>query len=153
MLATWFPNSRFSIGGIVAIVLAIILLIEWLGAIHAHFRRVLWTASLSLAMTPLIGFAIFPSNHVVLILPFILILTLVWERWQRRRVLFSVLILLLVLVIPFGLYLRSVYIYDALINNLIAILPPIAATIGLYWMRWWMLRSPRTWFDQIGDYR
>jgi hypothetical protein len=153
ILLTWFPNSRFSIGGIVSIALGIILFIEWLGSVNAHFRRVVWTASLSLAVTPLMGFAIFPSNHVVLILPFVLILALVWERWQRRRVLFSVLILLLVLAVPFGLYLQAVSVYNPLITDLLSVLPPIAAILGLYWMRWWVLHSPRTWFDRMGDHR
>jgi hypothetical protein len=136
---------------VVSIVLGILLFIEWVGSVDAHFRRVVWTASLSLAATPLMGFAIFPSNHVVLILPFILIFALVWERWQRYRVLRSILILLLVLLVPYGLYLQAVSVYDPVITNLISILPPIAAIVGLYWMRWWVLRSPRTWFDQIGD--
>src|SRR6266487_1022967 len=153
MLSTWFPNARFSIGGIVSIILGIILFIEWLGSVNSHFRRVVWTASLSLAVTPLICFAIFPSNHVVLILPFVLICALVWERWKRRRVLVSILILIFVLLIPFGLYFRSVDVYDPLANDLISILPPIAAIVGLYWMRWWVLHSPRTWFDRVGDYR
>ncbi len=153
LLSTWFPNARFSIGGIVSIILGIILFIEWLGSVNSHFRRVVWTASLSLAVTPLIGFAIFPSNHVVLILPFVLICALVWERWKRRRVLVSILILIFVLLIPFGLYFRSVDVYDPLANDLISILPPIAAIVGLYWMRWWVLHSPRTWFDRVGDYR
>jgi hypothetical protein len=153
MLSTWFPGSRFSLGGIVSIVLGLIVFVEWVGAVNAHFRRIVWVASLSLAATPLMGFAIFPSNHVVLLLPFILIVTLVWERWQRRRVAYSILILLLILAVPFGLYIRSVYIYDPLILDLMAALPPIAAIAGLYWMRWWVLRSPRIWFDQIGDHR
>ncbi|RPJ28168.1 MAG: DUF2029 domain-containing protein [Chloroflexi bacterium] len=151
ILSTWFPDASVSIDGIISIVLAILLFIEWLGSVNAHFRRVVWTAFLSLAATPLIGFAIFSSNHVVLLLPFVLILALVWERWQRRRALTTILILALALLVPFGLYLRAVYIYDPLINDLISVLPPIAAIIGLYWMRWWVLRSPRTWFDRIGD--
>ncbi|HLO29490.1 MAG TPA: hypothetical protein VK249_10165 [Anaerolineales bacterium] len=153
LLSNRFSNVKFSIGLTVSIALGIILLIEWLGSVQANFRRVVWTASLSLAATPLIGFAIFPSNHVVLILPFILILALVWERWQRQRVLFSLLILLPVLLIPFGLYLRAVSLYDPLVNDLISALPPVAAVIGLYWMRWWVIHSPRVWFDQIGGHR
>jgi len=151
ILSTWIPDARYPLGTLVSIFLGIILFIEWLGSVHAHFRRLAWTAALSLAATPLMGFAIFPSNHVVLILPFILVLALVWERWQRRRVFLSFLILLLVLLIPYGMYLRVVYVYDPQVNDLIAALPPIAAIIGLYWMRWWVLHSPRTWFDQIGD--
>jgi hypothetical protein len=151
ILSIWFPDARVSIGGIVAIVLGILLFMEWLGSVHAPFRRVVWTASLSLAVTPLIGFAIFPSNHVVLLLSFVLVLALVWDRWQRRRMWIPFLVLFLAIVIPFGLYLRAVYVYDPLVNHLISILPPVAAIIGLYWMRWWVLRSPRTWFDRIGD--
>ena len=151
--SVWFSGAPFSIGTIVYIVLGIMLFVEWLASVNAHFRRVVWTAALTLAATPLMGFAIFPANHVVLILPFVLILSLVWERWQRRRVLYTVLVILLVLLVPLSLYLRSVYIYDPLILDLIAALPPIAAVIGLYWMRWWVLRSPRTWFDRLGEYR
>jgi len=150
IVSLWFPNPTISMGRVISITLAIILLAEWLGAVEEHFRRVVWAASLSLAVTPLIGFAIFPSNHIALILPFILILALVWERWERQHVFFVILIFLPVLLIPLGLYLRSVEIYDPLVIDLIAALPPIAAIIGLYWMRWWVIHSPRVWFDQIG---
>jgi hypothetical protein len=153
LLSTWFPNVRFPLGSMVAIILGFIVFAEWVASVHEHFRRIVWTAALSLAATPLMGFGIFPSNHVVLILPFIIILALVWERWQRRRVFFAMLVFLLVLVIPYALYLRAVNIYDQLILDLISVLPPIAAILGLYWMRWWVLRSPRTWFDRLGDYR
>jgi hypothetical protein len=151
MLSFWFPDSKYPIGGIVSIVLGVVLLMEWLGSVGAHFRRVVWTASLSLAAMPLIGLAVFPSDQVVLLLPFVVILALAWERWQRQRVLVSILILLLALLIPFGLYLRSVYIYDPLITDLISIFPPVAAIVGLYWMRWWIIHSPRTWFERFGD--
>lgn len=151
ILSTWFPNARFPIGRAVSIVLGIVLLIEWLGSLNASFRRVLWAASLSLAVTPLVGFAVFPSNHVILLLPLVLILALAWERWQRRRVLVTILILIMALLIPFGLYLRAVYVYDPLVTDLISIFPPVAAIIGLYWMRWWVIRSPRPWFDRMGD--
>jgi hypothetical protein len=151
MLSIWFPDSTIPIGRIVSIALGLVVFIEWLGTVGAHFRRVVWTASLSLAATPLIGFAIFPSNHVALLLPFVLILALVWERWQRYRGLIAFLILFLTVLIPYGLYLQAVSIYDPRVNDLISILAPIAALIGLYWMRWWVIRSPRPWFDQIGD--
>ena len=150
ILSVWFPDSRFSIGAIVALILGVLLFLEWLGSVQAHFRRIVWTASLSLAATPLIGFAIFPSNHVVLILPLVLILSLVWERWTRSRVLVSILILSLALLVPIGMYLQSVYVYSPLYLDLLSVLPPIATVLGLYWMRWWVIHSPRTWFDQIG---
>jgi len=150
ILSVWFPDSRFSIGAIVSLILGVLVFLEWLGSVQAHFRRIVWTAALSLAATPLIGFAIFPSNHVVLILPLVLILSLVWERWTRSRVLMSILILCLALLVPFGMYIRSVYVYSPLYLDLLSVLPPLATVIGLYWMRWWVIHSPRTWLDQIG---
>jgi hypothetical protein len=151
ILSTWFPNLPFPPGPVVTLALAILLFLEWWDSADAHFRRVVWTASLSLAATPLMGFPIFPSNHVVLLLPFVLILALVWERWPRYRFLRVGLLFLLVLLIPFGMYYRVVTVYDPLVIDLISILPPIAAILGLYWMRWWVLRSPRTLFDRTGD--
>ncbi len=151
MLAGWFPDVKYPLGAIVAAVLGIVLLIEWLSSLGASFRRVVWTAALSLAAMPLFGLAIFPANQVVLLLPFVFILALVWERWQRRRVLITILILLLVTAVPYGLYLHAVDVYDPLVTDLIAVAPPIAAVVGLYWMRWWLLHSPRTWADRFGD--
>lgn len=150
ILSTWLPDARFSIGTTVSLGLGLIVFLEWLGAVQAHFRRIVWAASLSLAATPLMGFAIFPSNHVVLILPLVLILGLVWERWTRSRVIMVVFILALSLLIPFGIYVRTVSVYSPLYLDLLSILPPVAAILGLYWMRWWVLRSPRTWIDQVG---
>ena len=150
IVSVWLPDPRFSIATIVSLILGVLIFLEWLGSVHAHFRRIVWTAALSLAATPLIGFAIFPSNHVVLILPLVLILSLVWERWRRSRALMSLLILSLALLVPFGMYIQSVYVYSPLYLDLLAVLPPIATILGLYWMRWWAIHSPRTWFDQMG---
>src|ERR1051325_4697152 len=50
ILSRWFLNPRFSTGRVVTIVLAIIIFAEWLGAVEEHFRRVVWAASLSLAI-------------------------------------------------------------------------------------------------------
>ena len=153
MLSTWLPNLRFPLDLVISVGLAILLFIEWFEASNQHFRRVVWTAALSLAATPLMGLPIFSPNHVVLILPFILILALVWERWQRYRLLRVILLLLLVLAVPFAMYARVVSVYDPLVLDLISILPPVAAILGLYWMRWWVVHSPRSLFERIGDRR
>jgi hypothetical protein len=153
ILMPWLPKLRFSFGSAISVIVGVALFYEWVLSVGAHFRRVVWTAALSLAATPLMGFAIFPTNHVVLILPLILILALVWERWQRYRVFRAMFIFLIALLVPFSLYLRAVKIYDPVVNALMLILPPVALVLGLYWMRWWALRTPRTWFDQIGAYR
>ena len=151
--ATWFPNAKFTIGFWVSLFLGIIVFMEWLGSIDTHYRRTVWTVSLSLAATPLMGFAIFPSNYIMLLPAFILIVMLVWERWIKQRVLHTSLIIGTALLIPYGLYFRVLAGYPKIYSELLNVLPPIITIIGLYWMRWWAFRSPRTWFDQIGDQR
>jgi hypothetical protein len=151
VMSMWFPTARFSIQLWTSLFLGIILFLEWLGSINSYHRRIVWTVCLSLAATPLMGFAIFPSNHVVLLPSLILIVMLAWERWTRRRVLYVLLVLLGAFLIPFWLYARVSMGSPAIYSDLLMILPPVAAIIGLYWMRWWAFRSPRTWFDQIGD--
>lgn len=150
MLADWFPNSRISLGYWSFIVIGIILLVEWIHSFNSHIRRIVWTISLSLAATPLMGLPIFPTNGVVLLPALVLILMLVWERWTRQRVWFSILILIVAFFVPFGLYVRLLTNYDRNLADVFNLLPQIAAILGLYWMRWWAVRSPRTWFDQFG---
>ena len=74
-----------------------------------------------------------------------------WERWTRQRVWYVLLLLSSAFLIPFWIYSRVMNGAPPLYAELLTILPPIATIIGLYWMRWWAFRSPRTWFDQIGD--
>lgn len=146
-----FPNARFSIGFWTALLLGFVVFLEWLGSIGSHYRRILWTVCLSLAATPLMGFAIFPSNHVVMLPALLLVVMLVWERWTRQRVLYSILVLLFAFFLPFWLYMRVIAGYSKIYADLLTVLPPILTIVGLYWMRWWAFRTPRTWFDQIGD--
>jgi len=146
-----FPGTRFSVGVWTSILLGVIVFLEWLGTVNSHYRHIVWTVCLSLAATPLMGLAIFPSNHVVLIPSLILILMLIWERWTRQRVWFTLLVLLAASLVPFWLSYRVTSGAPVIYSQLLTILPPIAAIIGLYWMRWWAFRSPRTWVDKIGD--
>jgi hypothetical protein len=151
-MSSVFPNARFPVGLWTSIILVVVLFLEWLGAVNSHYRHIVWTTCLSLAAMPLMGLAVFPSNHVVLVPSLILIVMLVWERWTRQRVLFSLLILLPSLLVPFWLYYRVVSGAPLMYLHLLTFLPPLTAIIGLYWMRWWAFRSPRTWFDRLGGH-
>ncbi len=150
MLAEWMPDIRFSVGGVLSVLAVAIVVVESIGAIQAPFRRVTWTALLALAAMPLAGLAIFPSNFVVLVPCVILVIALVWERWLRRRLVAVLLILIIVVAVPFALYYETIFVYAPLYTQLLSILPPMTTIIALYWMRWWVVHSPRTWADLIG---
>lgn len=147
--ARWFPHVEFSIGQGTAILLGVLVFWEWIQAAHSHFRHMIWAACLSLAVTPLMGLAVFPSNHVVLLPPLFLFVMLAWERWTRRRGWFPPLVLLAVFGAPFWLYDQVSAGAPRLYADLLTFLPPIASLLGLYWMRWWAVRSPRLWADQL----
>ena len=149
-LSAWFPDSRLPIGSIVALALSVIVVFEWVGSVRAHFRRIVWTSALSLAVAPLLGFAIFPANHVVMLFPLIMILALVWERWHRRRTWATALVLLVAFAVPPVLFFGSTRTSESIYLDLLTVLPPVASIFGLYWMRWFAVRSPRTWLDQVG---
>lgn len=147
--SVWFPESRIPVGTAAALAAGGIVLLEWIGAVRSTFRRIVWTAALSISVTPLLGFAIFPSNHTILLFPLVVILALVWERWNRRRVWWTMLVLGLVVLIPFGLFAASNYYIERVYPDLLTLLPPIAAIVGLYWMRWQAVRASRPWIDQV----
>ena len=150
MVNVWFPNLPFNLGAFLSLAFGGLVFFEWIGAVNGSFLRIFWTASLSLAAAPLVGFAIFPSNHVALIPALVLIVSLVWERWRRNRVLMTVLVFSLALLVPFALYLQTASVYNRIYTDLLSVLPPLATLLGLYWMRWWVVRTPRPWADQIG---
>jgi hypothetical protein len=150
VLSVYFPQIPFHVGPFISLFFGVIVFIEWIGAVHSNFQRVFWTACLSLAASPLVGFAIFPSNYVALIPSLILILSLVWERWTRRQVIMTIFVFGLAVAVPFVLYYQTSAVYDQLYTDLLSVLPPLGAILGLYWMRWWVIRPRRTWADQIG---
>jgi hypothetical protein len=145
------PEAPFPIGAGISILVIVVVFIEALASVNAPFRRLVWTASLALAAMPLTGLAIFPSNYVVLILPFVLVVSLIWERWLRRRLIVVALIWLVALLAPFGLYYETVLVYAPHYTDLLTVLPSLSMIVALYWMRWWVVHTPRIWADRIGN--
>ena len=153
ILSGWFPQVPIPLGTVVGVSLIGIVLIESIGAAKAPFRQVVWVAALALAAMPLAGLAIFPANYVVLILPMVLVMSLIWERWPRTRLIGVLVILLAFFAAPFYLYYETVIVYNPFYTELLSVLPSAAMIIALYWMRWWVIHSPRIWADRIGNFR
>jgi hypothetical protein len=110
----------------------------------------MWAAFLALALNPILGFAIFPTNHIVLMPAVIIITTLAWERWKDQRITVSLFLIGLICFFYFGLYFEVAGKSADIYSELLSILPPVLAALGLYWMRWWVVRPPRIWADQFG---
>jgi hypothetical protein len=141
-----FPATGVRFSYLLTGMAAAVLLWEWWLARRGDYRHVIWAGCLTLALTPLLGLPTNPENYAVLILPVALLALLIEERWGfgGRWVVLGLLIVLFV-----GLW----AIYLAASNPSIALFfpAPIFLILGLYWVRWWAIRPPRTWADTIRD--
>ena len=145
-----FPSLNISINKWISAVVSVVILFEAIRSADEHARQVMWVAFLALSMNPIVGFAIFPSNHIALLPAAILITALVQERWQASRIVTSAFLVGLVVFFYLGFYFEMLDASSQLYSELISILPPLLTVIGLYWMRWWAVRPPRIWADQLG---
>jgi len=150
-LASIFPNFNLSINGWISTAGGVILLFEALRSVNEHSRHLIWVAFLSLALNPLMGVPMFPSNHVVLIPAAILVTALVWERWANKQIVRSAFLIGLILFFYFGFYFEMTVGLTHVYSEVLRILPPVLTVLGLYWMRWWAIRPPRIWADQLGE--
>ena len=143
-----FPAYGAHAAQAVTVLLAILLLYEWAATRAADFRRFIWAACLTLAATPLIGFRTDLSNLAVLFPSLALIFAATTSRWRSRYWLTS-LLLLLVLLLPWGLFVRWFWLHDQRSYDYLLLFSPLFTMAGLYWTRWWFIRPPRTWFDHV----
>ncbi|MFZ1042256.1 MAG: hypothetical protein WCA79_07590 [Anaerolineales bacterium] len=132
--------------------LILLLGIEWYASRGRDFHHFIWTCCLTLAVTPLIGFRTELSNLVVLFPGLALIFATVVERWRHGYWLTG-LLYLIVLLLPWGLFIRSVVFQNQFYQDLLSLFFPIFIIAGLYWTRWWFIRPPRTWLDYVRSSR
>jgi hypothetical protein len=133
LFVAWFPGlgDRFAWG--LAIITSWILISEWRTAPRLDFSRLLWLVSLTLVLTPLIGFPIQTGNFVFYILPLAIILDALRRRWRTTGVVFGWAILAMLLLVP---WLEAA----SVANPRTALIFPITIffIISLYWVRWWV---------------
>jgi Glycosyltransferase family 87 len=122
--------------------LIILLFVEWRDARKREFRHFFWTACLTLCVTPILGFRFGIQNITVLVLPLFLFITILGERWQGRGI-WS---------LP-GIVLLAMWIFSWIMavafHPTLYLLIPILLILGLFWMKWWIVRPPRTTFEVV----
>ncbi|MFZ5877922.1 MAG: hypothetical protein ACOY0R_00990 [Chloroflexota bacterium] len=143
----WQPESGFRLGWGLTAVSLVILAFEWAAGRAAEFRRFYWTACLTLALTPLLGMRSALENLALLIPAAALIFAVARERWRAGYWL-TVSLLLAFLVIPWALFF-GVFLEASLRRELLFLFMPVVTVIGLYWIRWWAIRPPRTWTERV----
>ena len=140
----WQPEYGSQLGLALRWILIIVLFLEWRAARGQEFQRFLWVACLTLAATPLLGIRTDVSAYTVLLLPLALVLAVAQKRWKQGR--WGVGFILLALLGLWALFLRVPNADEILFLTL-----PLFLVISLYWIRWWAIRPPRIWVDEIAQ--
>lgn len=134
-----FPYVGNRLGWVVSGLLAIILLVEWWQARKKEFQQMVWTAGLTIALTPLLGFPTYPQNYILLIIPLIFCLSILANRWTSSSsfVISGIIVLLFV-----ATWVAALFAVNEIRMLYLAL--PIFTIFILYWIRWWAVATPRT---------
>ncbi len=144
-----FPIHGARVAWFVIFLLTIMVIIEWVRAQDANDLQIAWAFCLTLAITPLLGFRFEIQELTLLLVPAALIIAVVNERWIRTGSWTSISLMITFLLISwfaFNDYSKNIRIITAQEMFLVF---PILIIVGLYWVRWWAIRPPRTWLDHI----
>ncbi len=143
LLETWFPGVGTRLAQGTAITAAVILAFEWRGVFGRDIRWLFWTASLTAAMTPLLGLP-FSFAWLTFSFPaFVLILSVMELRWGILGRIGAIALLLSTFAALWAVVNANLsagwYVFGA----------PVVLVIFLYWVRWWAIRPPRLWADSV----
>jgi hypothetical protein len=128
--------------------LALIYLIgEWILAWRKEFRWFLWVAFLTLVITNMVAFRTATTNYMMLLPVLFLVFRVMHERWGRTGL---VLVFVFMGILAFGLWGIFIQTVDGNIEHPVMYLPlPFISLIGLWWVRWWAIRPPRTLYEEL----
>lgn len=152
ILGALWPDYGSTLGWVLTAALVIALGYEWRAARDAKSHRFVWAAFLTIAVTPLLGQRVQMDQLVLLSMPLMLIVAVSRERWRKFGIAIVFMILLFFFGLPWLLYTQGAPQGIGLTGEeLLFLFWPVFVTIGLYWMRWWIIRPPRTWMDNFAQ--
>lgn len=144
-----WPEAGGTLAWALAALLALAVGAEWGASRGTDFRRVVWVACLTLACTPLLGVRMQAGDHVMLYFPILTVALAIRERWRSTGTLMAVTWVLLLAGTPWMVSSGLLDLPAGLELAFETLFLPALSILGLYWIRWWMVRAPRTWMDQF----
>lgn len=125
-----------------------LLIVEWFGAMKKDFDWFLWTAGLTLTLTPWLGLSTNLENLVLLIFPVFLFQSIWDERTGHRNHWLPISMMVLYWLGLWGLAIYQISRGVSLSPGFLLPLP-ILVLIGLYWVRWLYIRPLRLYQDPL----
>jgi hypothetical protein len=153
IFATWLPATGNRIGWGLSLVVATILIIEWIFTFRKEFRKFLWTACLTLVASQWIGIQTDPGNFIIMFVALGLVFANWEERWGITGRVLTFISMCLLFSIPWLVFINTLTLTDQPHQNPIMFFPlPFLLFIGLYWIRWWVIRPARLVIEDLKGY-
>jgi hypothetical protein len=150
LLDKLWPQYGDILGWILTAALIVSLGYEWRAARGAHFNHFIWVVCITVAATPLLGHNVEMDHLFPLTMPAMLVVMISRERWKKLGDGIAFLLLWFFFALPWLLYIRGVPAWIALSKDeALFLFLPVFSVLGLLWVRWWMIRPPRTWLDSF----
>lgn len=150
IFAVWMPGVGMRLGYALTVILVATLVYEWKQALGKEFRWLLWAAGLTLAATQLIGLPTATENYMIMFPALLMVFTAWDEQWRSWGKVLIFLSYFLLFVGVWWLFLATLQRGDQPIQGLIMFFPlPVFLLIGLYWVRWWVLRPEQPLLDRL----
>ena len=151
------PVVGLRIGYVVSGILAVLLMLEWRFSLKHKLNGFVWAFLFTLTIAYWVGLPN-TSMNLILLSPTLVYIFSTWEkRWQQKG---SLVVIISMVILLAGIWLPILLADEAekaaqvsLIMNLV--LPAFILPM-FYWVRWWALKSPNVWYDEISmidDYR
>ncbi len=150
IFAEWIPGVGKQLGWLMTLVFSLVLIVEWRAVIKKDFYWFIWAACLTLVFTNLIGIRTGTENYIAMFPAVILVFSLINERWGKNGDWMILLIIMILLAGVWVIYILALQKLDQQIRDSLLFFPvPIYLVMALYWLRWWAIRPPRVFIDQI----
>ncbi len=148
LIAQSLPGIKTPLNIVLHASAILLMLFVWAGSMKKDGKLFLWTACMTLIITTLVGYRI-DAAYSLALLPGLFLIFRVWqERWPTGGLFVSWIILGLILIASWGIYFLARRTHGAE-PTIMLILPPFTVLIGLYWIRWWAVRSPQLPFEVL----
>lgn len=150
-LAVWLPALGNRLGYAFSAGIALVLLVEWIAARHADFKGFLWTACLTLTLSPWSGIQTDPGNFVVMLPTLTMCFALLDDRWRRWGWLTSVSVMALLMVGLWWIFINTLEVVNGQPQQSAVMFFPLPSMLGvlLIWVRWWAFHPPNVWFNML----
>lgn len=143
------PGVGKQLGWLISGVCGLILLAEWLLARNKNFRWFIWTACLTLVISQWIGIPTIPGNFIGLILPLVLISAMFMERSPKAGQWVAVLFAVIAFIWEWAVYYLDLTSHQPAMQLNLLIPLPLILLIGLYWVRWWVIKPRRMLIEEL----